>query len=60
LRHRPLQTLRLIRKFSRYMTWRDIIKLILSPFRKKKMTEKPDLPEQMIEMGLKEPVRLSA
>ncbi len=58
--HRPWQTLGLIRKFSRYMTWRDLMKLILSPFRKKKITEKPDLPEQMVKKGLEEPVRLSA
>jgi anaerobic magnesium-protoporphyrin IX monomethyl ester cyclase len=60
LTNRPLQTLGLIRKFSRYMTWRDLMQLILSPFRKKKITEKPDLPEQMIKKGLEEPVRLSA
>ncbi len=60
LSHRPLQTLGLIRKFSRYMTWGDLLKLILSPFRKKKIMEKPDLPEQMIKKGLEEPVRLSA
>lgn len=58
--HRPVQTLGLIRKFSRYMTWTDLLKLILSPFRKKKITEKPDLPEQMIKKGQKEPVPLSA
>lgn len=46
--HRPLETYKLIRKFSRYMTWSDLLKLILSPFRKKKITEKPDLPESMI------------
>jgi anaerobic magnesium-protoporphyrin IX monomethyl ester cyclase len=60
LMHRPLQTLGLIRKFSRYMTWRDLIRLIMSPFRKKKISEIPDLPEQMIRKGLNEPVRLSA
>ena len=46
--HRPLETYKLIRKFSRYMTWMDLLKLIFSPFRKKKVTEKPDLPENMI------------
>lgn len=46
--HRPLETYKLIRKFRRYMTWIDLLKLIFSPFRKKKLTEKPDLPEKMI------------
>jgi len=46
--HRPLETYKLIRKFSQYMTWSDLLKLILSPFRKKKLTEKYDLPEMMI------------
>ncbi|MBS0000949.1 MAG: B12-binding domain-containing radical SAM protein [Cyclobacteriaceae bacterium] len=58
--HRPMDTLRLIRKFSRYMTWTDLARLILSPFRKKKILEKPDLPEKMIRDGKKEPIRLSA
>jgi anaerobic magnesium-protoporphyrin IX monomethyl ester cyclase len=60
LMNRPLDTLKLIRKFSRYMTWTDLAKLILSPFRKKKVLEIPDLPEKMIREGKKEPVRLSA
>jgi radical SAM superfamily enzyme YgiQ (UPF0313 family) len=60
LLHRPVETFRLIRKFSRYMTWGDLFRLIMSPFRKKKITEKPDLPEKMIRQGQKEPVRLSA
>jgi radical SAM superfamily enzyme YgiQ (UPF0313 family) len=46
--HRPLETFRLMRKFSRYMTWYDLIRLILSPFRKKKINEKLDLPEGII------------
>ncbi len=58
--HRPLETYKLIRKFSRYMTGKDLFKLILSPFRKKNLTEKPDLPEKMIKKGQEEPARLSA
>jgi anaerobic magnesium-protoporphyrin IX monomethyl ester cyclase len=60
LLHRPLNTLKLIRKFSRFMTWMDLSKLILSPFRKKKIQEIPDLPEKMIRERKKEPARLSA
>lgn len=47
--HRPSESLKLIRKFSRYMTWYDLIRLILSPLRKKKITEKLDLPVSMIQ-----------
>ena len=58
--HHPLETFRLIRKFSRYMTWYDLIRLILSPFRKKKIIEKLDLPEGMIRNGQEENDMMSA
>ncbi len=44
---RPLQTFKLIRKFGRYMKYSDIFTLLWSPFRKKDLTRKPDLPAQL-------------
>jgi hypothetical protein len=35
----------------------DVIKLISSPFRKRALTRKPELPGSMIDLGLQEPVR---
>jgi anaerobic magnesium-protoporphyrin IX monomethyl ester cyclase len=32
--HHPVRTFRLLQKFSRFMKWTDILKLLLSPFRK--------------------------
>jgi anaerobic magnesium-protoporphyrin IX monomethyl ester cyclase len=32
LSHHPLQTLRLLRRFMRYMPWRDVLYLIIKPF----------------------------
>jgi radical SAM superfamily enzyme YgiQ (UPF0313 family) len=55
--HRPVATFRLLRRFGRYMTTSDIFKLLWSPFRKKALTRKPELPQWMIEQGLEEPVR---
>lgn len=54
---RPLATYRLIRNFGRYMTSSDIFKLLWSPFRKKTLSHKPELPEWMIEQGLDAPIR---
>ncbi len=55
--HRPLATFRLLRRFGQYMTASDIFKLLWSPFRKKALTRKPELPEWMIEQGLDSPIR---
>lgn len=57
LTRRPLATFRLLRRFGRYMTASDIFKLLSSPFRKRSLTHKPDLPQWMIEQGLDAPVR---
>ncbi|MEA3477752.1 MAG: radical SAM protein [Bacteroidota bacterium] len=57
LRHRPIQTFKLLRKFGRYMTTADIFKLLYSPFKKRTLTKLPDLPAKMIEQGLTEPIR---
>ena len=55
--HRPVATFRLLRRFGRYMTASDIFNLLWSPFRKKTLTRKPELPEWMIEQGLEAPIR---
>lgn len=44
---RPIQTFKLIRKFSRYMKYSDILQLLWSPFRRKNLTRKPELPARM-------------
>jgi len=54
---RPISTFRLIRRFSRYMKLSDVGKLLWSPFRKKALTRKPELPALMIDKGLDAPVR---
>ena len=54
---RPFQTINLLRRFGRYMKKADIIKLLLSPFRKRTLTLKPSLPAPMIDQGLSAPVR---
>jgi hypothetical protein len=35
----------------------DIIRLLASPFRRRKLTRKPELPARMVDLGLTEPVR---
>ena len=55
---RPIRTFKLLRTFGRYMKTSDILKLLYSPFRRRTLSRKPDLPARMIELGLKEP-RLS-
>jgi anaerobic magnesium-protoporphyrin IX monomethyl ester cyclase len=54
---RPISTFRLIRRFSRYMKFSNVLKLLWSPFRKKALTRKPELPALMIDKGLDAPVR---
>jgi anaerobic magnesium-protoporphyrin IX monomethyl ester cyclase len=54
---RPISTFRLIRRFSRYMKFSNVLKLLWSPFRKKALTRKPELPALMIDAGLDAPVR---
>lgn len=57
---RPIQTFKLIRTLGRYMKTSDIMKLLSSPFRRRTLTRKPDLPIKMIDACLKEPVRNQA
>ncbi|NQU08647.1 MAG: B12-binding domain-containing radical SAM protein [Candidatus Abyssubacteria bacterium] len=54
---RPIQTIKLVRTFSRNMEMSDIFKLVSAPFRKRKMFHKPDLPARMIDLGIEEPQR---
>jgi len=54
---RPIQTIKLVRTLGRNMEISDIIKLISSPFIKRKMFHKPDLPARMIDLGIEEPQR---
>jgi anaerobic magnesium-protoporphyrin IX monomethyl ester cyclase len=54
---RPIQTYHLLRTLSRHMEMSDVITLIWSPFRRRKLTHKPDFPANIIELELEEPVR---
>jgi radical SAM superfamily enzyme YgiQ (UPF0313 family) len=58
--HRPIKTIKLILRFSRYMKFSNVVKLLASPFRKRTLTRKPELPASMIEKGLEAPVRTVA
>jgi radical SAM superfamily enzyme YgiQ (UPF0313 family) len=54
---RPIKTFKLILKFSRFMKFSNVMKLLMSPFKKRTLTREPELPAVMIEQGLKSPVR---
>jgi radical SAM superfamily enzyme YgiQ (UPF0313 family) len=54
---RPIQTYRLVRTFGRFMKASDIFKLLSSPFRRRTLTRKPELPARMIDLGLEAPDR---
>jgi anaerobic magnesium-protoporphyrin IX monomethyl ester cyclase len=54
---RPLGTYRLLRTFGRHMKATDILKLLASPFRRRTLTRKPELPARMVDAGLEEPRR---
>ena len=57
---RPIQTYRLVRTFGRYMKASDIFKLLSSPFRRRTLTRKPELPAPMTDRGLEAPDRQAA
>lgn len=57
---RPFRTAKLLRDFGRHMKKSDLAKLLYSPFRRRTLTRKPELPARMIDAGLKEPVRGSS
>jgi radical SAM superfamily enzyme YgiQ (UPF0313 family) len=54
---RPIRTYRLLRTLGRHMKTSDIFKLLSSPFRKRTLSRKPDLPARMIDLGLTAPIR---
>jgi anaerobic magnesium-protoporphyrin IX monomethyl ester cyclase len=54
---RPIQTYLLVRTLGRYMKASDIFNLLASPFRKRTLSRKPELPARMIDLGLEEPDR---
>ncbi len=55
---RPVVTSRLLRTFGRHMKVTDIVKLLASPFRQRKLTRKPELPARMVDAGLEVPCRV--
>ena len=57
---RPVQTYRLLRAFSRHMKKTDVLRLILSPFRRRTLTRRPELPAGMVDRGVREPDRDAA
>jgi radical SAM superfamily enzyme YgiQ (UPF0313 family) len=54
---RPLRTGRLLRAFGRHMKLSDIVRLLSSPFRRRTLTRRPELPARMMDLGLEEPIR---
>jgi radical SAM superfamily enzyme YgiQ (UPF0313 family) len=46
---RPVATFNLLRTFGRHMKAADILRLLASPFRQRKLTRPPDLPARMAE-----------
>jgi radical SAM superfamily enzyme YgiQ (UPF0313 family) len=57
---RPIRTWKLLRAFGRHMKATDILKLLYSPFRRRALTRKPQLPARMMDLGLEEPERQTA
>ena len=57
---RPIQTYKLLRTLGRHMKFSDIVKLLSSPFRRRTLNRKPELPARMIDLGLTAPVRTAA
>jgi hypothetical protein len=54
---RPWRTWKLLRTLARHMKVCDIFKLLASPFRRRKLNRKPELPARMLDLGLSAPVR---
>ena len=54
---RPIRTFKLLRTLGRHMKFTDILKLLSSPFRRRVLNRKPELPARMIDLGLTAPVR---
>ena len=54
---RPIRTWKLLRTLGRHMKTSDIVKLLCSPFRRRVLTRRPELPARMVDAGLEEPDR---
>jgi anaerobic magnesium-protoporphyrin IX monomethyl ester cyclase len=54
---RPVQTFKLLRTLARHMKITDIFRLLSSPFRRRQLNRKPELPAGMIDLGLTAPIR---
>lgn len=54
---RPFQTISLVRTLGRNMKVTDIVRLLASPFRQRRLTRQPALPARMVELGLTAPIR---
>ncbi len=57
---RPIRTWKLLRAFGRHMKTSDILALLCSPFRRRTLTRKAELPARMMDAGLEEPDRRTA
>ncbi len=57
---RPVHTFKLLRTLARHMKISDILRLLSSPFRRRKLNRKPELPARMLELGLAAPIRDTA
>lgn len=55
---RPIKTVNLLRTFGRHMKRKDLLKLLASPFQRRKLTHQPDLPARMVDAGLEQPRRV--
>ncbi len=54
---RPLKTLKLLRTFGRHMQSSDILRLLASPFRRRTLTCRPELPARMLDAGIQQLAR---
>jgi radical SAM superfamily enzyme YgiQ (UPF0313 family) len=54
---RPIKTFKLLRNLGRHMKTTDVLRLLSSPFRRRQLHRKPELPAKMIDLGLSEPIR---
>jgi radical SAM superfamily enzyme YgiQ (UPF0313 family) len=54
---RPIETYKLVRTFSQYMKTSDILRLLASPFRRRKLSYQPQLPAKMLASGQTTPLR---
>src|SRR5262245_61814208 len=57
---RPIQTFKLLRTLGRHMKFTDILRLLSSPFRRRTLNRKPELPAKMVDLGLTAPIRTAA